>query len=105
MGLGLCILSFSFFSIFLSIFKVHIQRLPISGTITKVDYIEGKFINATLDKASDENERLKITIKRTGFNLLVDIMVINLYTYSPCILEIGMLRKLYYYNHKFRWCP
>jgi len=56
-------------SIFLSIFNVHIQRLPISGEVTKVDYIEGKFINATLDKASDENERLKITIKN-GNNLI-----------------------------------
>ena len=56
-------------SIFLSIFNVHIQRLPITGAITKVDYIEGKFINATLDKASDENERLKITIKN-GNNLI-----------------------------------
>ena len=56
-------------SIFLSIFNVHIQRLPTSGEITKVDYIEGKFINATLDKASDENERLKITIKN-GNNLI-----------------------------------
>ena len=56
-------------SIFLSIFNVHIQRLPISGEVTKVDYIEGKFINATLDKASDENERLKITIK-SGNNLI-----------------------------------
>ena len=53
-------------SIFLSIFNVHIQRLPLSGVITKVDYIEGKFINATLDKASDENERLKITIKNSN---------------------------------------
>ena len=50
-------------SIFLSIFNVHIQRIPISGEITKVDYFEGKFINATLDKASEENERLKLTIK------------------------------------------
>jgi len=56
-------------SIFLSIFNVHIQRLPISGEVNKVDYIEGKFINATLDKASDENERLKITIKN-GNNLI-----------------------------------
>jgi len=56
-------------SIFLSIFNVHIQRLPISGEVTKIDYIEGKFINATLDKASDENERLKITIKN-GNNLI-----------------------------------
>ncbi|MCH1613298.1 MAG: phosphatidylserine decarboxylase, partial [Flavobacteriales bacterium] len=50
-------------SIFLSVFNVHIQRLPISGEVTKVDYIEGKFINATLDKASEENERLKLSIK------------------------------------------
>jgi len=56
-------------SIFLSIFNVHIQRLPITGEVTKVDYIEGKFINATLDKASDENERLKITIKN-GNNII-----------------------------------
>ena len=56
-------------SIFLSIFNVHIQRLPINGEVAKVDYIEGKFINATLDKASDENERLKITIKN-GNNLI-----------------------------------
>jgi len=50
-------------SVFLSVFNVHIQRIPISGEITKVDYFEGKFINATLDKASEENERLKLTIK------------------------------------------
>ena len=61
--------SYTKVSIFLSIFNVHIQRLPISGEVTKVDYIEGKFINATLDKASDENERLKITIKN-GNNLI-----------------------------------
>ena len=42
-------------SIFLSVFNVHIQRIPISGEIVKIDYFEGKFINATLDKASEEN--------------------------------------------------
>ena len=50
-------------SIFLSVFNVHIQRIPISGEIVKIDYFEGKFVNATLDKASEENERLKLTIK------------------------------------------
>jgi len=50
-------------SIFLSVFNVHIQRITISGEIVKIDYFEGKFINATLDKASEENERLKLTIK------------------------------------------
>ena len=56
-------------SIFLSVFNVHIQRLPLSGEISKIDYFEGKFINATLDKASEENERLKLTIK-SGNNII-----------------------------------
>ena len=56
-------------SIFLSVFNVHIQRLPLSGQITKVDYIEGKFINATIDKASEENERLRLTLK-SGSNVI-----------------------------------
>ena len=55
--------SYTKVSIFLSVFNVHIQRLPLSGQITKIDYIEGKFINATLDKASEENERLRLTLK------------------------------------------
>ena len=61
--------SYTKVSIFLSIFNVHIQRLPVSGQITKIDYIEGKFINATLDKASEDNERLKLTLK-SGSNVI-----------------------------------
>ncbi len=61
--------SYTKVSIFLSVFNVHIQRLPLSGQITKIDYIEGKFINATLDKASEENERLRITLK-SGSNVI-----------------------------------
>jgi len=49
-------------SIFLSVFNVHIQRLPISGEVSKIEYIEGKFINATLDKASEDNERIKLNL-------------------------------------------
>jgi len=44
-------------SIFMSVFDVHINRAPISGTISRVVYIAGKFLNASLDKASEENER------------------------------------------------
>ena len=61
--------SYTKVSIFLSIFNVHIQRLPVSGQITKIDYIEGKFINATLDKASEDNERLRLTLK-SGSNVI-----------------------------------
>ncbi len=44
-------------SIFLSIFDVHVNRIPISGTIKKIIYVPGKFFNANFDKSSKENER------------------------------------------------
>ena len=44
-------------SIFMSVFDVHINRSPIAGTIRKVAYVPGKFLNADLDKASEDNER------------------------------------------------
>jgi phosphatidylserine decarboxylase len=51
-------------SIFMSVFDVHINRTPISGTIKDVIYISGKFINADLDKASEDNERQHILVER-----------------------------------------
>ncbi|MGN6500336.1 MAG: phosphatidylserine decarboxylase [Tsuneonella sp.] len=51
-------------SIFMSVFDVHINRAPISGTVRRLVYIPGKFVNADLDKASDENERQHILIER-----------------------------------------
>ncbi len=44
-------------SIFLSVFDVHINRAPIAGRITRSVYIPGTFVNAALDKASEDNER------------------------------------------------
>lgn len=51
-------------SIFMSVFDVHINRAPIAGTIRRVVYMPGKFMNADLDKASEENERQHILIER-----------------------------------------
>jgi phosphatidylserine decarboxylase len=51
-------------SIFLSVFDVHINRAPIGGTISRVVYVPGKFMNADLDKASDENERQHVLVER-----------------------------------------
>ncbi len=51
-------------SIFMSVFDVHINRSPISGTIRRVVYIPGKFLNADLDKASEENERQHFLVER-----------------------------------------
>ena len=44
-------------SIFMSVFDVHINRAPIGGRIKRIAYVPGKFINADLDKASEDNER------------------------------------------------
>lgn len=51
-------------SIFMSVFDVHINRTPIGGTVRRVVYIPGRFLNADLDKASDENERQHLLIER-----------------------------------------
>lgn len=51
-------------SIFMSVFDVHINRTPISGAIKSVIYISGKFLNADLDKASEDNERQHILVER-----------------------------------------
>ncbi len=50
-------------SIFLSVFDVHINRSPVAGKITKIVYVPGKFLNAELDKASEENERQCLTLE------------------------------------------
>ena len=44
-------------SIFMSVFDVHINRSPIAGRIRRITYVPGKFLNADLDKASEDNER------------------------------------------------
>ena len=51
-------------SIFMSVFDVHINRAPIAGSVERLVYIPGKFMNADLDKASEENERQHILIER-----------------------------------------
>ena len=50
-------------SIFMSVFDVHINRAPIAGTVRRVAYIAGRFVNASLDKASEDNERQHILIE------------------------------------------
>ena len=44
-------------SVFLNVFNVHVNRVPFGGTVKQVIYHPGKFLNAALDKASEENER------------------------------------------------
>lgn len=66
-------------SVFMSVFDVHINRTPIAGTIRQVVYISGKFVNAELDKASEDNERQHILVegrdgRRVGFTQIAGLL-------------------------------
>jgi phosphatidylserine decarboxylase len=50
-------------SVFMSVFDCHVNRAPIGGTIIREEYTPGKFLNATLDKASEDNERQALHIR------------------------------------------
>jgi phosphatidylserine decarboxylase len=50
-------------SIFMNVFNVHVNRVPADGTVTALAYHPGKFINASFDKASVDNERMAMRLK------------------------------------------
>ena len=50
-------------SVFLNVFDVHINRIPIAGRVIRLEYKPGKFLNASLDKASEDNERQTVVIE------------------------------------------
>jgi phosphatidylserine decarboxylase len=57
-------------SIFLSVFDVHVNRTPCAGTVEVMAYRPGKFLNAAADKASEENERMAIALRRPDGRLI-----------------------------------
>ncbi|MDP6304340.1 MAG: phosphatidylserine decarboxylase [Alphaproteobacteria bacterium] len=50
-------------SIFMNVFNVHVNRIPAHGVIEKISYRPGRFFNASLDKASEHNERMSVSMK------------------------------------------
>ena len=66
-------------SIFMSVFDVHINRSPISGRVKRIAYVPGKFLNADLDKASEDNERQHLLVEssdglRIGFTQIAGLV-------------------------------
>ena len=55
--------SFTRMSVFMNVFNCHVNRVPVAGKVEEIYYKPGKFLNASLDKASDENERNYFKIK------------------------------------------
>ncbi|MCG8549938.1 MAG: phosphatidylserine decarboxylase family protein [Desulfobacterales bacterium] len=65
-------------SIFMNVFNVHVNRIPFSGIVEKVQYHPGKFVNASFDKASVHNERNALVIKTDDGRRYVCVQIAGL---------------------------
>ena len=65
-------------SIFMNVFDCHVNRIPCSGKISQILYKSGKFFNASLDKASEENERNYYKIKNNDGNDIIVVQIAGL---------------------------
>jgi len=64
--------------IFMSVFNVHVNRVPYSGRVERIQYRKGKFVSANLDKASTDNERNIVKIKGDDGNELLVVQIAGL---------------------------
>lgn len=79
-------------SVFLSVFNVHVNRIPIAGKIVDIKYHNGKFINASFDKASTDNERNTIAIETENGDIVYCVQIAGLIARRiVCDAEIGDL--------------
>jgi len=65
-------------SIFMDVFNVHVNRMPVDGTVISLSYRPGRFFNASFDKASEHNERMSARIRMPGTGEAGDIAVIQI---------------------------
>ncbi len=103
-------------SIFMNVFDCHVNRIPCSGEIKEIKYVAGKFLNASLDKASEDNERNYYKIKNSFGEDIVVVQIAGLVA-RRIVTEssegdkleqgsrIGMIRfgsraELYFENYK-----
>ena len=103
-------------SIFMNVFDCHVNRSPCAGTISEIIYKPGKFINASLDKASEDNERCYYKIKNSFGEDVIVVQIAGLIArriVTECSKDeninqgsrIGMIRfgsraDLYFENYK-----
>ncbi len=64
--------------VFMNVFNVHVNRSPIAGRITEIAYTEGKFFNASLDKASEKNERSSMVLEASDNVQIVVVQIAGL---------------------------
>ncbi|MDA8822687.1 phosphatidylserine decarboxylase [Candidatus Pelagibacter bacterium] len=76
--LGLENTSFTKVSVFMNVFNCHVNRVPASGKVKEIYYKPGKFLNASLDKASEENERNYFKIKLNDGEEIIIVQIAGL---------------------------
>src|SRR5262249_32891967 len=76
--LGLSPAPLSRISIFLNVFDVHVNRVPADGTIKRLAYRPGRFVNAALDQASEDNERQAVLMTTVEGRELVFVQIAGL---------------------------
>ena len=76
--LGLENKKFNKISIFMNVFDCHVNRTPCAGQVEEILYKPGKFINASLDKASEDNERNYYKIKDNHGNEIILVQIAGL---------------------------
>jgi phosphatidylserine decarboxylase len=76
-------------SIFLSVFNVHLNRMPVAGTVVYKQYYPGKFLDARADKASLENEQMHLGLAAGGDTVLVKQIAGLIARRVVCHAEIG----------------
>lgn len=82
-------------SVFMNVFDVHVNRAPIAGRMTRIVYVPGKFLNADLDKASDENERQYFVMEdgsgvRVGFTQIAGLVARRIMKW----VDVGQVMKV-----------
>jgi len=70
--------SYTKISVFMNVFNCHVNRIPSSGKVEEIFYKPGKFLNASLDKASDENERNYFKIKLNNGEEIIIVQIAGL---------------------------
>ncbi|MDA9223903.1 phosphatidylserine decarboxylase [Tateyamaria sp.] len=79
-------------SVFMNVFNCHVNRAPISGTVTHISYHHGKFLNASLDKASQHNERNGLSIEGSNGVRIGVVQIAGLVARRiVCFVQVGDL--------------
>jgi len=65
-------------SVFMNVFDVHVNRIPVDGTVEKLTYVPGAFVNASLDKASEKNERQLVAMRTAEGRPLAFVQIAGL---------------------------